>query len=118
MVWDVGTTDEFDAWFEDLTATEQQRVLHGVGVLREIGPALSRPLVDTLNGSRFANMKELRVQVGGRPLRVMFTFDSRRVAILLIGGDKSGDPRFYDRLIAQADQIFAAHIAPLEKDDA
>jgi hypothetical protein len=75
-------------------------------VLEQLGPGLGRPHVDTIKGSRHDNMKELRTQAGGRPLRTFFAFDPRRTAILLIGGDKTGDRRFYDRMVPLADDLY------------
>jgi len=82
--------------------------------LEEHGPALGRPHADTVRGSRFANMKELRTQVGGRPLRTFFVFDPRRTAILLIGGEKTGETRFYERMIAIADRLYATYLEELK----
>jgi hypothetical protein len=84
-------------------------------VLRELGPSLGRPLADTLKGSRHANMKELRVQSKGRPFRIFYAFDPRRRAILLIGGNKQGDKRFYDVYLPIADQLFDQHLKELDQ---
>lgn len=84
-----------------------------VELLRQLGPHLHRPHADTLQGSRHPNMKELRTQHEGRPLRTMFAFDPRRRAILLIGGDKTGDDRFYERMIPKADDLYDAHLQEL-----
>jgi len=72
--------------------------------------------VDTINGSRHTNMKELRTQHRGRPYRTFFAFDPRRAAILLIGGDKTGDKRFYDRLIPIADDLYDEYLEELKKE--
>jgi len=84
--------------------------------LRELGPALGRPDVDTLNGSRYANMKELRFRADGGVWRVAFAFDPRRNAILLVAGDKSGmsETKFYKRLIDKADKRYKEHLENLE----
>ncbi len=86
-------------------------------VLQEFGPQLGRPRVDTLNGSRHANMKELRFSAAGGEWRVAFAFDPRRKAILLVAGDKSGgsEKRFYRELIRKADERFDAHLARIGK---
>lgn len=115
-MWEVEFTDEFGEWWESLTADQQDVIDRTVGVLREFGPALGRPRVDTLNASRHANMKELRAQHDGHPFRVFFAFDPRRSAILLIGGDKTGDDRFYDRMIPIADDLYDAYLAELRKE--
>src|SRR5437588_3491211 len=88
IVWAVEYTDHFEAWWETLAEQEQEAIAAGVAVLELVGPALGRPLVDTLEGSEIPNLKELRPPSGG--LRVLFAFDPRRVAILLLGGDKTG----------------------------
>ena len=114
--WPVWTTDDFDAWFDELAGIQQMRVLVAVGLVREVGPSLGRPHVDTVNGSVFPNMKELRVQVRGAPLRIFFAFDPERTAVILLGGDKTNDRRFYDRMIRRADALYAHHLETLEND--
>lgn len=96
---------------------EQAEVLAKVKLLVDNGPALGRPHADTLNGSAYANMKELRGRTAAAELRVAFAFDPRRSAALLCGGDKRGvgEKRFSKRLIASADRLFAAHLASLTK---
>ncbi|WP_263386021.1 type II toxin-antitoxin system RelE/ParE family toxin [Granulicella arctica] len=113
MAWDVELTEECEAWWNTLTQTEQESVGHGFDLLAELGPALSRPHADTLKGSRFPNLKELRVQHEGRPYRVLYAFDPRRVALLLLGGDKTGDGRWYEKAIPQAEKIYAKHLEEL-----
>jgi hypothetical protein len=115
-MWEVEYTDEFSLWWEDLTEDEQDAIARTVETLRRVGPPLGRPQVDTVNGSRHSNMKELRTQYAGRPFRTFFVFDPRRAAILLIGGDKTGDKRFYDRMIPLADSLYDAHLAQLRKE--
>jgi hypothetical protein len=115
MSWEVEFTDEFERWWQTLTGDEQESLLMGVNVLRQMGPLLGRPYADTVNGSRHSNMKELRTQCQGRPLRTFFAFDPRRRAILLIGGDKTGDDRFYERMIPLADRLFDEHLERLRR---
>lgn len=115
-MWEIEYTDEFFDWWQTLSVAEQDALAASVGVLEVRGPNLGRPHVDTVHGSRFANMKELRTQVGGRPLRTFFAFDPRRTAILLLGGDKTGDERFYDRMIPLADQLFETHLKEIENE--
>jgi hypothetical protein len=114
-MWDVEYTDEFGLWWDGLDEDEQESVAASVELLRQLGPHLPRPHADTLNGSRHPNMKELRTQHRGRPLRTLFAFDPRRSAILLIGGDKTGDDRFYERMIPLADRLFDEHLEALRK---
>ncbi|HEX3467846.1 MAG TPA: type II toxin-antitoxin system RelE/ParE family toxin [Candidatus Elarobacter sp.] len=116
MVWAIETTNDFDTWFDALAVSQQAKVLVSVSILREIGPRLGRPHVDTVNGSRYLNMKELRVQASGAPLRIFFAFDPRRVALLLVGGNKTGRGRFYDLMIRRADTLYAEHLEALEDD--
>ena len=104
-MWAVEVTDEFTAWWATLAEDEQASIAASVRLLEEHGPSLGRPHADTLRGTRHPNLKELRTQHAGRPLRTLFAFDPRRTAILLIGGDKAGDDRFYDRMIPIADDL-------------
>ena len=113
-VWEVEFTDEFGTWWDSLDADEQESVNNGVELLMAKGPALGRPHADTLKGSRHPNLKELRTQHRGRPLRTFFAFDPRRTAILLIGGDKTGDGRFYERTIPLADNLYDRHLQELK----
>jgi hypothetical protein len=115
-MWEVEYTDEFEVWWNTLDKDEQDSVAVGVEMLQEYGPNLPRPVADTLKGSKHSNMKELRTQHQGRPLRTMFAFDPRRCAILLIGGDKTGDKRFYDRMIPLADKLYDQHLKTLKEE--
>lgn len=114
MAWEVEFTDEFANWWDSLSAAEQDDVESSIKLLIEEGPQLSRPHADTLHGSRHSNMKELRSQSQGKPLRTLFAFDPRRSAILLIGGDKTGDKRFYQRMITIADELYDEHLQTLK----
>jgi hypothetical protein len=116
VAWEVEYTDEFELWWASLTHDEQADVNASVELLEQHGPQLGRPHVDTINGSRHSNMKELRTQSGGRPLRTFFAFDPRRSAILLIGGDKSGDKRFYDRMVPIADDLYDTYLKEIERE--
>ena len=111
-MWDVATTDEFDAWFAGLGEDAQAEVIAKVELLRLLGPRLGRPHADTLNDSKHANMKELRADTRDRVLRIAFAFDPDRSAILLLGGNKSGisQKRFYKQLIARADALYDEHL--------
>lgn len=87
-----------------------------VGLLEERGPALGRPYADTVKSSRHANMKELRVQRAGRPYRVLYAFDSHRHAILLLGGEKTGNARWYREYIPLADRLLDEYLAGLKRE--
>lgn len=115
-MWDVEFTDEFEAWWNTLSQGRQDAIDRAVGKLRQFGPALPRPHADTVKGSRHSNMKELRAQHAGSPLRVFFAFDPRRSAILLIGGDKTGDDRFYERMIPLADDLYDVYLREIEEE--
>lgn len=110
MLWDVVTVDEFDEWFVGLNENEQTDVLAVIKVLEMVGPQLGRPYVDTLTDSKLTNLKELRIQHRGNPYRVLFAFDPKRQAVLLCGGDKSNDKRFYRRMIPIAEREYEKHI--------
>lgn len=113
-MWEIKTTDWFDGWFSALCATDRTCVLAALLVLREKGPGLPRPYADTLKGSRYGNMKELRVQSRGDPIRVFFAFDPYRTGILLCAGNKAGnEKRFYDQMIPIADREFTDYLNTL-----
>ncbi len=116
MAWVVEFTDEFEVWWNDLSEDEQVDVNAKVRLLEELGPALGRPHADSVDGSRHANMKELRVQHAGRPYRVLFAFDPRRHAILLLGGDKTGNASWYFENIPVADRLFDDHLQTIERE--
>jgi hypothetical protein len=97
-----------------LDAEEQDSVTYSVNLLRFGGPTLGRPYVDSIEGSRHANMKELRVQHQGRPWRVLFAFDPRRMAYLILAGDKTGDARWYEVNVPKADAIYDRHLREIE----
>jgi hypothetical protein len=112
MPWEVEYTDQFEEWWNALTAEDQRRTEAAVEVLQERGPGLGRPWVDTLEGSRHPNMKELRPR--GGHLRILFAFDPRRAAILLFGGDKTGQwSSWYEQAIPQADELYEEHLREL-----
>lgn len=114
-MWEVEYTDQFEEWWRDLSEEQQEALDAGVQLLQEHGPALGRPLVDQISGSRHQNMKELRISEGGT-LRVLFAFDPRRTAILLLGGDKRGQwNRWYRTAIPRADDLFDEHLASLQE---
>ena len=116
MGWDILFHDDFATEFEALTDPLQDELLAHALLLRDFGPGLGRPTVDTLKGSKHPNMKEMRFAWAGEVWRVAFAFDPKRQAILLVGGDKGGadQRRFYKRLIATADERFDGHLASLK----
>jgi hypothetical protein len=116
VAWVVEYTDQFETWYLALDEQQQDRIDFVVGLLEEKEPLLGRPFVDTIRASQYSNMKELRVQAAGDAIRAFFAFDPRRAAILLIGGDKTGDEQFYDRLIPVADALYAEHLELLKRE--
>ncbi|MDA1349322.1 MAG: type II toxin-antitoxin system RelE/ParE family toxin [Chloroflexi bacterium] len=118
MSWVVEIGDEFESEFDDLKENVRTEILALARLLQQFGPQLGRPRVDTLNGSRHANMKELRFTAADGEWRVAFGFDTKRKAILLVAGDKSGvsKKRFYKGLIRKADDRFDAHLVRLKQE--
>ncbi len=115
MAWLVEYTEEFEDWWESLTAEEQEEIAAKVELLEDYGPVLPRPHSDVIVTSRHANMKELRGRVPERELRVLYAFDARRTAILLIGGDKTGNARWYEQNVPRADRLFGEHLEQLRR---
>lgn len=115
MEWDVQLDEDFAAWLDGLAADVRAEILAHAALLRERGPQLGRPYVDTLEDSVFTNMKELRVQFRGDPWRILFAFDPNRAAILLVGGNKRGDKRWYKKNLPIADVRFQRHLNSLEQ---
>ncbi len=116
MAWEIEYTDEFHEWWETLTLVEQAAVTYSVDLLIGYGPALDYPHSSKINRSRVP-LRELRSQAAGRPLRTFYAFDPKRRAILLIGGDKTGDDRFYQRLVPLAEKIYRAYLEELGMED-
>jgi hypothetical protein len=114
-MWTIQRTGEIAAWITSLDDDAKEAIYKSLLVLREIGPALGRPHVDSVKGSSFPNMKELRVQNKGRVYRIFFAFDPERDAILLLGGDKRGNKKFYDTMIPRADALYRVHIGKMRK---
>jgi hypothetical protein len=114
--WTVEYTDEFGAWWDMLSEADQIAIDARVQELERRGPNLPFPYAGGVEGSRHDHMRELRIQRGGRPLRIFYAFDPRRAAILPIGGDKTGDDRFYETYIPIADRLYDEHLAELEKE--
>ena len=114
--WVVEYTDELGAWWEDLTEDEQESIDASVRLLEDLGPNLGFPHCSGINGSKHAHMRELRVQHAGRPYRILYAFDPRRAAIMLLGGDKTGDKRWHEVQVPKADQLYDTHIETLIKE--
>lgn len=109
-------TDEFEAWWESLSIDEQESVAVYVRLLEERGVHLSFPHSSDIKGSKHGQMRELRIQHQGEPYRVLYAFDPRRSAILLLGGNKTGADRWYDIFVPIADKLYDDHLAQLKKE--
>lgn len=116
MTWEVEYTDEFGEWWEKLSEEEQESVAAHVRLLEERGPGLPYPYSSGIKGSKHGHMRELRIQHKGSPYRVLYAFDPRRTAILLIGGDKTGNDRWYDEYVPLADKLYDECIEELKKE--
>lgn len=116
MPWEVEYTEEFEGWWAMLTMAEQIAVDASVRLLEAHGPTLDSPHSSSVVGARHGHMRELRIQHQGRPYRVLYAFDPRRVAVLLLGGDKTGDDRWYDRAVPRADRVYDAHLQLLREE--
>jgi len=113
VAWEVEGTDEFALWFADLSDDEQVSVGRIVELLVEHGPSLPFPHSTGIETSRHRHMRELRIQHQGRPYRVLYAFDPRRAAILLLGGDKTGNSRWYDENVPKADALYDEYLLEL-----
>ncbi len=112
-MFEVEATEQFSAWYDSLSETDQDAVNAAVEVLERLGPGLGRPLVDNVATSRHPNMKELRIG----SIRMLFAFDPRQVAILLIGGDKRGAwNAWYTSMVPKADDLYDAYLEELRQE--
>lgn len=116
MSWNVEFTEEFEEWWRSLTADQQEDVAYSVGLLENAGPVLPFPHSSKIEGSKHSAMRELRTQSSGRPLRTLYIFDPTRTAILLIGGDKTGNDRWYEEFVPIADRLYDRHLEELRKE--
>ena len=116
MDWEVEHTDEFEKWWKELSESQQDSVTARVELLMERGPNLTYPYSSNINSSRHGVLRELRISSAGKPIRIFYAFDPRRISILLIGGDKTGDDRFYETFVPMADDLYDEHLDELRKD--
>ena len=117
MTWEVEYTDPFGEWWRQLNEEEQDSVASAVRVLQMKGPNLPHPYSSGIKKSRHNHMRELRIQHRGTPYRVLYAFDPRRVAILLLGGTKKGNALWYDKMVPLADRLYDEHLRDLETED-
>src|ERR1700752_1633427 len=115
MAWEVEGTEEFQQWFSSLTSPERISVAAKGDLLQEVGPSLGRPHAATLKGSRLTNLKEFIIQHAGDPYRVIFAFDPRRTAILLLGGKKA-DNKWYKTAIPEAEAIYERYLEEIKEE--
>lgn len=111
--WIVEYTDEFGAWWLGLAEDVQNSIDRVVSLLETHGPALGWPYSSDIKGTKCA-LRELRVQSGGHPIRILYAFDPVRAALLLIGGDKTGNERWYAENVPIAERLFAEHLEELK----
>ena len=116
MAWEVEYTDEFEQWWNTLSEEEQISLDASVRLLEARGPHLAFPHSSAIEHSKHSHMRELRTQHQGRPYRTLYAFDPRRMAILLIGGDKTGDDRWYEANVPVADRLYDEHLEQLRKE--
>jgi len=115
MPYQVEYTDEFEDWWDTLSEGEQDDVAATVELLIDKGPTLPFPYSSKIDSSKHGHMRELRIQHAGKPYRVLYAFDPRRTAILLIGGNKTGKDRWYIEFVPIADALYDRHIRVLKK---
>ena len=113
--WIVEFTDEFELWWLDLSETVQEKCAVVVDLLTREGPRLGFPYSSDIKGSSIA-MRELRVQCGGHPYRILYAFDPRRNALLILGGDKTGDDHWYDENVPKAEKIYKQYLKEIEEE--
>jgi hypothetical protein len=114
FVVEVIVTDVFEAWYDELDETDTKAVVRGIDLLAARGVSLGFPYSSEIKGSTYA-LRELRVQSGGRPLRILYAFDPKRQAVLLLGADKTGlsDERFYQTYIPKAERLWEEYLLSL-----
>jgi hypothetical protein len=117
MSWNVEYTDSFGEWWAALGESEQESVAASVTLLEVYGPELSHPYSSQIRGSRLGRLRELRIQHQGQPYRVLYAFDPTRTAILLLGGIKTGQDRWYEQNIPRAEALYREHLAQLKEEN-
>lgn len=107
---DVIATDEFKAWYDSLDDGDESAVYRSVELLSQAGVVLGHPHSSKINGSKHSGMRELRVQSQGEPIRIFYIFSEEQNAVLLLGGNKTGNDRFYAEFVPVADQIYDRYV--------
>ncbi len=116
MAWDIEYTDEFGEWWHSLLDSEKEDVVATITLLEDKGTQLPFPFSSKVEGSKHSHMRELRIQSGSDPLRILYAFDPRRTVILLIGGNKRGDKRWYEKYVPIADKLYKTYLEELKKE--
>lgn len=116
MNWEVEYTDSFEKWWDTLSEDEQDVVAAHVQLIELMGSNLRFPYSSSIQGSKHGHLRELRIQHKGEPFRILYAFDPRRIAILLIGGSKAGDNRWYEKFVPLADKLYDEHLKTLRKE--
>lgn len=116
MMWNIEYTDEFGAWWSLLNESEQDDIAATVGLLEAKGPSLPFPFSSGIERSQHSHMRELRIQHAGNPYRILYAFDPKRSAILLLGGNKRGNDRWYERYVPIADNLYDEHLRTLKQE--
>lgn len=114
--YNVIAANEFEAWLNQQEKDLYERVYMYLNLLAIEGPNLTRPHSDTLKGSSIKNLKELRIQYQGNPYRILYVFDPKQQAFVMLGGNKASDKRWYKKAINQAEAIYAEYVAKLKGD--
>ncbi len=107
LLFEVIISNEFEEWFKNIDSQAKKDIFASIETLRNFGPTLGRPYVDTLKGSKISNLKELRVRSLGRPFRIIFLFDPKKRIFLLAGGNKAEDKKFYKKIIHKVESIYS-----------
>lgn len=108
-MWKVNVTSEFDRWFSNLTRALKKKILSRMYLLELYGSALGRPYADTVKGSQYPRLKELRIKSGKTAIRVFYLIDENREVLLLTGGIKKGKRQFYKKMIKKADYLYTKY---------
>jgi hypothetical protein len=117
MPYELVLLDNFVTWLDEQEEERRLRILAHLDLLEERGPLLGRPYADTLKGSKITNLKELRVQHKTEPIRILFAFDPKQQAVIILGGSKQADKRWYDTNIPIAEKLYFDHLEQQRKAD-
>lgn len=117
MSWEVEYTEDFSKWWHNLNEEETISIDACIRLLEQLGPQLKFPYSSGIEGTKYTHMRELRIQHKGKPFRILYAFDPRRIAILLIGGSKEGNDRWYRTFIPIAEKLYQQHLNTLKEEN-